>query len=157
LTLVETIVAVALFSLVLAGAYGIFFICLNKWHMSRLYMRVSYENSYIIERIVYGAEGSGGLREADSAGLVTTTNGWVLFYDDADDFTHSYQYNQPPGTIVYTPGPLLVCSNVAYASVVTNPAGNGLSVRVDIGITEGRHTWSNSMSTFVQFRNRQGG
>jgi type II secretory pathway pseudopilin PulG len=153
-TLVETLVALALSVLVLAGAWSVFLTCLRWWSNSNLFMRASDANNQVIERLVYGSAGQGGLREADGVSVVTGTNGWTLTYRDTRSATNqSYQYNRAKGTLVYSPGGVVIGSNLTFASAATNLTASGVSLRVDLCLAERNACYSNSLSTFVQFRN----
>ena len=153
-TLVEMLVALTLSVLVLAGAWSVFLTCLRWWSSSDLFMRVSDANNQVVERLVYGSEGQGGLREADSVTVVTGTNGWTLTYHDTRSATNqSYQYNRAQGTLVHSPGGKVIGSNLTFASATTNVTLTGVSLRVDLSQTERNSCYSNSLSTFVQFRN----
>jgi len=154
-TMTELMVSWTLSVLVLAAAHGIVRTAMRQWYGTELFMRVGDRNSLVLERMVYGSQGAGGLREADGARLVSGTNGWTLTYLDADDATNVYVYTRSAGTIIYLPGPLVVCSNVVAAEATTNERNEGVSLRVSIQQTEGQFSWSNDMDTFVQFRNRQ--
>jgi prepilin-type N-terminal cleavage/methylation domain-containing protein len=153
-TLTELMVSSTLAVAVLTAALAVVWVSMREWHGTRLFMQVSDENSRILQRMVYGSQGAGGLREADGVRVVSGTNGWTLTYKDANDEDNSYVYSRLSGTIRSFPGSFVVCSNVAFAEAVTNPAGNGMSLRVGLQKTEGRFRQVNAMDTFVQFRNR---
>jgi hypothetical protein len=149
-------VSLSIFGIVMAGALAVVWTCLQRWYRTEITMRVSQANSLAIERIVYGAEGRGGLREADAATVTAGTNGWTLTYKDAADTTRIYEYMRAQGTITQKPSGPTVCRGVVFASAVTNTAATGVGLRVDVLSTDGRFNSSNSMSTFVEFRNRRG-
>ena len=153
LTMIEMLVGLGVGALVVAGTFGVFLACLKWWTMSELFMRCTYESSQVLERVVYGAEGRGGLREASEATVVTNAAGWTLTYQDAAGTNRCYQYQQTKGTIVYTPKSLVVGSNVVFSIVVTNLPPDRLTLRVDVYLRDGRFSASNSMSTLVGFRN----
>ena len=153
LTLIELVVGLALSVIVMTAAMDVFITCMRWRHRSDLFMRVSAENSGALERLVYGASGRGGLREAYGAVVTPRTNGWILTYHDASGATQTYAYDTGRRTLVYTPLSLCVCTDVVYAAATTNSAGDRLTIRLDVRTTEGRDTCSNSMSTLVGFRN----
>ena len=153
-TLVEVMVASTIALVILTAALGVLWMSLTQWYRMDLFMRAADDNTQVLQRMVYGSDGKGGLREADGATIVSDTNGWTLTYVDADSRTNAYRYNRGPRTIVYVQRSLVLCSNVVLASATTNALNDGVTLRVVLRATEGRYSASNDMSTFVQLRNR---
>ena len=153
MTLTEVVISVPLFVMVMVGSYSIVLTCMHSWRRAEMFARVSYMTGQAIEKMIYGSESHGGLREAENGTVVSGTNGWTLSYLDADDIVQTYAYDQAQQTITYTPQSQLVCEHVVFASAVPDATGDGVTLRVDVMLTEGRYSSSNSMTTFVEFRN----
>ncbi len=85
-TLLEVMIAVGLFSLVMAGSLGVYIMCQRLWHATTLSMETSRLASMTIERMVCGVGTNGGLR---STGMfVLQTNAFGHPYP----FSDSYKY-----------------------------------------------------------------
>ncbi len=74
-TLVELMVAVGLFSLVVAGSVGVYIMCQKIWRATTLNMDTSRMASLAIQRMVYGVGTNSGLRSAASVALDTNVGG----------------------------------------------------------------------------------
>lgn len=153
LTLIELMMAIGLVAFVLAAALSVMLMCMGWWRRSELLLRISADASRTLERFVYGPDGIGGLREADAVRVTAETNGWTLSYRDGAGVSRVYTYNASAGTIVYLPQSRVVCRQVVFAAAETNLLGQGVLLRLDLGAAEGRYVCSNSMRTFVAFRN----
>lgn len=73
-TLVELMIAVGLFSLVIAGSLGVYIMCQRMWCATSLSMDTSRMASLAIERMVYGVGTNSGLRAAATASIAVDTN-----------------------------------------------------------------------------------
>jgi prepilin-type N-terminal cleavage/methylation domain-containing protein len=153
-TLTEVMVSSAIGLLIVAAALGVLWMTLTQWRRTDLFLRVAADTTEVMQRLVYGSEGSGGLRESDGATIVPGTNGWTLTYVDADMRTNVYRYTTSARTIVYVPRSIVVCSNVVLATATTNALNGGVTLRVVVTVREGRYSASNDVTTFVQLRNR---
>jgi hypothetical protein len=153
LTLIELMMSIGLVAFVLAASLSVMLMCMGWWRRSELLLRVSADASRTLERLVYGPDGAGGLREADGAQVTAETNGWTLSYRDGAGVSRAYSYNAAAGTIVYVPQARVLCRHVVFAAAETNLLGDGVQLRLDLGVAEGRYVCSNSMRTFVAFRN----
>ncbi len=63
-TLVELMVALAIFSILMAGAVGVFTMCQRLWHTISLDIETSQIANIAVERIIYGMGTNGGIRAA---------------------------------------------------------------------------------------------
>src|SRR5450759_3671085 len=71
-TLLELMIAVGLFSLVMAGSLGVYIMCQRLWRATSLNMDTSNLASLAIQRIVYGVGTNSGLRAATASIWVDT-------------------------------------------------------------------------------------
>lgn len=77
-TLIETIIAVALFGLVVAGTIEVFVMCNKFWHATSLGMHTSQITDIALSRIVHGYGTNLGLRAARSIVIITNFHGWPM-------------------------------------------------------------------------------
>jgi len=144
-------VGIAVFTVAMAGTFAVVHMVLHAWYSGDLKLRTVYENSRVMQQLVYGVNARGGLREASSFSLAADTNGWTAIYTDADTSTNSFTYNCALRTIVFSPGALTLSDHVAYSEIAET--NGGVRVSVDVSRQEGRFKATNSMTTFVTFRN----
>jgi len=74
-TLIELMIAVGLFSLVIAGSLGVYVMCQRMWRATSLSMDASRMASLAIQRMVYGVGTNSGLRGAAMVMLDTNVGG----------------------------------------------------------------------------------
>jgi type II secretory pathway pseudopilin PulG len=153
-TLPQVLIASAIAIVLLAGAFRVLWMCQTQWYRAQLSIRVAAECDTALRSLVYGVDGRGGLREASSATVVTSTNGWTLTYRDSDSRTNVYQYNSGARTIVYVPRSMVVCTNVISATVAASGSNDCVALGLVVRAVEGRYTASNQMNTSVHLRNR---
>lgn len=65
-TLVELMVAAAMFGLTMAGAISVFVMCQKLWHATSLGMATGRDGNMALSRLVYGVGSNNGLRTAAS-------------------------------------------------------------------------------------------
>jgi len=70
-TLLEVMIAIALFGLVMAGTIEVYIMCNKLWHATSLSMETSRLASLAIQRMVYGIGTNYGLRSAASISVCT--------------------------------------------------------------------------------------
>jgi type II secretory pathway pseudopilin PulG len=75
-TLLELMIAVGLFSLVIAGSLGVYIMCQRMWRATSLSIDTSRMAGLAIQRMVYGVETNSGLREAVAGMVVLQTNAY---------------------------------------------------------------------------------
>jgi len=85
-TLLETMITVALFGLVVAGAIAVFIMCNKFWHATSLSMETSQMADLAMQRLVCGVGSNGGLRSASMVVLQTNA------YGHPYPFLSSYKY-----------------------------------------------------------------
>ena len=152
-TLTEVIVALGVFTMVMAGTFAMAHMVLHAWYSGDLRLRTVYENSRVMQQLVYGVNARGGLREASAStfSLAADTNGWAAVYADADTSTNRFTYDRALRTIVFSPGALTLSDHVSHAEI--SETNGGVRATVHLSRQEGRYQATNSMMTFVTFRN----
>ena len=73
-TLIELMIAVGLFSLVIAGSLGVYIMCQRMWRSTSLSMDTSHMASLAIQRLVNGVGTNSGLRAAASISVNTNVH-----------------------------------------------------------------------------------
>lgn len=97
-TLLEMMIAVGLFSLVIAGSFGVYIMCQRLWRATSLNMDTSRMADLAIQRIVNGVGSNSGLRGSSSGTVVIQTNA----YGHPEPFLDAYKYwenNTPPPSV----------------------------------------------------------
>jgi len=65
-TLVELMIAAAMFGMIMSGAIGVYVMCQKLWHATSLGMATSRDGNMALSRLVYGVGFNNGLRTAAS-------------------------------------------------------------------------------------------
>ena len=76
-TLVELMMAVALFGMIMGGAIGVFVMCQKLWHATSLSMATNRDGSIALSRLVYGIGSNNGLRTASSISVTDKKGMWT--------------------------------------------------------------------------------
>ena len=147
-TLVEMSVSMAVLTLLGLAMWNVF------WQVSQVYnktslMGVSSEQaSFALDRMVIGMGTNNGLREATAKTVTatSTSTNWQLSYTNGLSFT----YSANRGSIVDQSGNTVV-SNLLTSTMTY--LTNGVQISVSVTQTCGGVTVTNTMATFVQFRN----
>lgn len=147
-TLVEVMVATSCMLVAVAGALALFGTYSRSWVITNLQRDTAGAASMALERMVYGVDSEGGLREAqgETVNVDSSGAGWVLSYDE-DRFL---RYDSHLGTIVNENGSV-ICENLVGASAIETNRGCALSV--EVFESGGGRTAAKRMSSFVYFRN----
>jgi prepilin-type N-terminal cleavage/methylation domain-containing protein len=163
-TLAETMMAVAVFSMVMAGAAGAFSIGLKSWRNTTSFMDASCRASTALSRIAYGVNGECGLRAAFSPVTVVANDGnWTITFTvpkgtaGTDTQTNRIRYNSSTETIEYetatspdTWNP--IGRNIIASSISATTSGVTIMVRARPGVGNG--STPNEMISAITFRNR---
>lgn len=75
-TLVETMIAVGLFGLVIAGSLGVYIMCQRMWRSTSLSIDTAQMANLAIQRMLYGVGSNSGLRGATASMVVLQTNAY---------------------------------------------------------------------------------
>jgi len=147
-TLVEMCVSMGIVALVTVGMFNVFWQVLKTYNETSLMSITTKQASVALDRMVIGVGTNAGLREAQASTVTTTstTTNWQLSYNSGLTFT----YYTNTHAIVDQSGKCIVSNLVA--STVTNTT-NGCQISVSVAQSCGGRTLTNTMSTFVQFRN----
>lgn len=156
-TLTEIMVSLSIFSLVIASAAPVYIMCNRNWHRTTLNAQAATETSMALEMMVYGMGLQYGLRSAVASTVVVSATGqdWVVSYVNSEGGTNRFSYDSSEtvlrhlgaGETTWT----LVGSNITACAVSNN--NGGMSISVTTGLVEGRYSVTNSMSTYVSYRN----
>jgi len=155
-TLIELMIAVAIFGLVMSGAIGVYIMCQKMWHATSLSMLTNRDCNMAMSRLVYGTGSNSGLRAAATITISSNANGWSISCSNKFDGTKSIDFNNQASNIYWVDGvnqSSLVCDHVSSAVVSTNAAG--LNIQLTMLRKDGRFTSTNQISTFVLMRNRK--
>ena len=102
-TLVELMMAVALFGMIMAGAIGVFVMCQKLWHATSLSMATNRDGSIALARLVYGIGSNNGLRTASSISVDNDKKGmWTgtdhVYPPAPGDKAHFLNNGSPDGS-----------------------------------------------------------
>ena len=147
-TLVEMSVATAVGSMVIAGMAILFVSFLRSYNTTSLMRNSSSSSSLALERMVYGVSTNLGLRAADASTVAVTfpSNGWRISYNT----NLVFQYSVSASNITDQSGKI-ICRNVVGSTL--NFYTNACRLSVSVAERGGGRTLTNTMSTFVGFRN----
>ncbi len=147
-TLVEMSMSMAILTLLTVGIFNVFWQVLKTYNETSLMSTTAVQASFALDRMVIGIGTNAGLREAQASTVTTTStsSNWVFSYDSGLSFTYSATNH----TIVDQSGDLVVSNLVA--STLTNTT-NGVQISVSVAQSCGGRTLTNTMATFVEFRN----
>lgn len=162
-TLAETMMAVAVFSMVMAGATGAFSIGLKSWRNTSAHVDSSCRASTALSRISYGVNGECGLRAAFSPVTVAANDGgWTITFtvpkgtSGTDTQTNRIRYRSSTETIEHetatSPGTWnTIGRNIIASSIDATPSGVTIMVRAKAGVGNG--STRNEMTSSITFRN----
>ena len=94
-TLIELMIAVAIFGLVMSGAIGVYIMCQKMWHATSLSMLTNRDGNMAMSRLVYGVGANSGLRSASTIAL-QTNNVYGHPYPFADTNKYWETGDEPP-------------------------------------------------------------
>lgn len=147
-TLVEMSMSMAILTLLTVGIFNVFYQVLQAYNETSLMSTTAVQASFALDRMVIGVGTNAGLREAQASTVTTssTSSNWVFSYDNGLSFTYSTNKH----AIVDQSGNYVVSNLVA--STLTNMT-NGVQISVSVAQSCGGRTLTNTMATFVEFRN----
>jgi Tfp pilus assembly protein PilV len=157
-TLVEVAISTAIAIVVVVGTLNVFISFLRSYNNTTLMRNTSSRTSLALDRMVYGVSTNDGLREAMASSVLMTyaSGGWTLSYTNHDGTSYkSFQYTTNSLSIKDQAGKN-ICSNVLYSTATNYPASGvprGCRISVTVSESAGGRTYTNAVSTFVQFRN----
>jgi prepilin-type N-terminal cleavage/methylation domain-containing protein len=157
-TLTEIMMAVLVFSIVVATAIPAYITFSRYSYMTTVSLQSSHKASMAMERMVYGVGLQNGLRSALATSVVVTAVGsnWTVSYRDVAGQGSTFGYNGANRQLVYdgpdTTGNVVIGDCITSASV--SNASGGLFMQVTAVVTNGRFKATNTMTTFVGYRNK---
>ncbi len=156
-TLTEIMVTMGVFSLVMAAAVPTFIMCQRSWAMTSAELEATQEASTALARMTYGVGAQYGLRSALASNvfLQTHSDGWTVTYKDISGASNMFAYSRSARRVIYdgsaTTGSVVIARNIVSATA--SNSGAGIYLSATCLYSEGRFSSSNTMSTFVAFRN----
>jgi len=152
-TLVEIMVAVALFGLVVAGTISVYIMCNKLWHATSLGMRNVSESSMALSKIVYGIGTNSGLRSASGVSLVKSNDGsWHMTVTYSSGYVKYINYNRSQSNISFPDTNSIICRNVSTSPPPTTNNGM-IGIQLTVTRQDGMFKASNTLSTLVKMRN----
>jgi prepilin-type N-terminal cleavage/methylation domain-containing protein len=148
-TLVEMLISVAVLTVVIVGTFNVFVQNLRSYNASTLMRTSATRASLALDRMVYGVGTNIGLREVPKAS-VTISNVSSTFWRLS--FTNSayFQWSSANKCITDQSGKS-IGTNIVTSTLGTN--GSGCTISLSVAESGGGRTITNTMTTFVQFRN----
>jgi type II secretory pathway pseudopilin PulG len=147
-TLVEMCVSMGVVTLVTVAMFNVFYQVLQTYNETSLMSTTAVQASFALDRMVIGIGTNAGLREAQASTVTTTSTStnWQFSYNSGLSFT----YTASSQAIVDQSGDLIVSNLVG--STLTNMT-SGVQISVSVAQSCGGRTLTNTMGTFVEFRN----
>lgn len=157
-SLTEMMMAVGIFGLVIAGTLSATLICSKSWYESDIQMRCMQKGNMAVQRLVYGAYGSNGIRSAISSNILISATGanWKINYHTIDGANYEYQYTPDEDRMLYcdfSTGSNFVQIASNITSCAMSSTADGVSFDVTASLQDGRFYSTQTISTFVKFRN----
>lgn len=151
-TLLEVMVATALFGLVVAGTISVYIMCNKIWHSTSLSMQAVRESSLALSRLVYGMETNSGLRTASMITNINSGGSWHMTVSNLSGVVQDVYYNSPEK--ILSNANSIICRDVSSATATVNSAGGTVSIQLTVIKTNGMFVASNTVSTLVKMRNK---
>ena len=156
-TLLEIMIATALFGLVVAGTISIYIMCNKLWHATSLSMQTTRESSLALSRLVYGLETDSGLRSASAISNINFPDGsWHMIVSNSFNGVKYIDYNSQQSNIVWSNATMsqIVCNNVSTSSNTINNTNGTIRIQLTVEKRDGMFRASNTVSTLVNIRNK---
>jgi len=154
-TLIEMMIAVAIFGLVMSGAIGVYIMSQKMWGATSLSMQTNRDCNLAMSRLIYGTGSNSGLRAAAAITITSNANGWHVACSNKFDGAKAIDFNKQASNIYWVDGvnqSSRICEHVSSAVVSTN--ASGVYIRLGLLRQSGRFSATNQISTFVLLRNR---
>jgi type II secretory pathway pseudopilin PulG len=152
-TLVEVAISTAIAIVVVVGTLNVFISFLRSYNATTLMRNTASRTSLALDRMVYGVSTNDGLREAMASSVLMTyaSGGWTLSYTNHDGTSYKYfQYTTNSLSIKDQAGKN-ICTNIISSTMSNYTAG--CRIWVTVSESAGGRSYTNNVSTFVQFRN----
>ena len=152
-TLVEMCVSMAVLTLLAVAMWNVFWQVCQVYNKTSLMGLSSEQASFALERMVIGTGTTNGLREAQAKSVTatSTSTNWQLSYTNGISLSYSsFAYSSNRQSIVDQSGNSVV-SNLLTSTM--SYLTNGVQISVTVTQTCGGVTVTNTMATYVEFRN----
>ena len=153
-TLVEMLISVSVLTIVIVGTFNVFVQTLRSYNTTSLMRTAAVRVSNGLDRMVIGVGTNYGLREAAAASVVVSSNGaasWKVAYSNQSS-AYFFAFSSTTNSIV-DQSHKTICTNVIASTVSAPSTSGGVQISVSVAESGGGRTITNTMSTFVQFRN----
>jgi hypothetical protein len=134
-TLTEVLLASSVSVTIVALTVGLYLGIFKSWRGMDQRMQADREVNIALSRMVYGMGERRGIRSASTVNLVTNTpsGGWTLTYAVPIDVpqTNSIVYSKTTSSLVFSPGSLILGTNITLAAVSLQANSLILTLRVD--------------------------
>lgn len=117
-TLVELLVAVLLSALVMGGFWTVYLMCLTSWEQGSTQVALQRDAAVIMEKMVRGVDGTGGIREAVS--VDTSVAGRIDYTSDIGGVERERSFYLNGNDIFYDPDTSTASDEY---SIAANPGG----------------------------------
>jgi prepilin-type N-terminal cleavage/methylation domain-containing protein len=153
-TLVEMLISVSILTIVIVGTFNVFVQTIRSYNATSLMSVASKRASLALDRMVVGVGTNYGLREAQAASVVVTSSGstsWKVAYSNQSAAFY-FKYSGGTTNMIVDQSGKVICTNVVSSTAATNALG-GCQISVTVAEKGGGRIMTNTMSTFVEFRN----
>ncbi|MDO9542200.1 MAG: prepilin-type N-terminal cleavage/methylation domain-containing protein [Kiritimatiellia bacterium] len=155
-TLLEVMIASALFGLVVAGTFSVYIMCNKIWHSTSISMQTVRESNLALSRLVYGLETNSGLMAASMINVVpiAPAGSWHMTFSNTDDGVKYIDYNSQQSNIIWSNTTMsrVVCKDVSSATATVNNVTVGIELTV--WKKDGMFVASNTVNASVKMRNQ---
>jgi prepilin-type N-terminal cleavage/methylation domain-containing protein len=148
-TLVEMLISVAILTVVIVGTFNVFIQNLRSFNATTLMRTSATRASMALDRMVYGVGTNYGLREAPKSS-VTISNVASTYWKIAYTNNTYFQWSSTTKKITDQSGKA-IGTNIVASTLSTN--GSGCTISLSVAESGGGRIITNTMATFVQFRN----
>ena len=155
-TLVEALIAVAISTVVLASAWGLFLTYVSAQGDLTVQVEANRIATMALSRMVYGVGGANtGLRAAAAVEMDSNADGWELRVEDQDGLdtgTFEYEASQQALSFRAPDGrETRFAQSISWADAQIQSNAVVVSLRVDL--RRGRHAATQELSTAMRWRN----
>jgi hypothetical protein len=141
-------------TIVTVGVLNVFRQTLYSYNETSLMRTAGVRASMGLDRMVIGVGTNAGLREAAKASVAVTytnTADWQLSFTNSSSSSYQYFQYTSSNKFIFDQSGKTICTNL-IAATATNLT-NGCQLSVSVAESCGGRTLTNTMTTFVQYRN----
>ncbi len=149
-TLLEVMIATALFGLVVAGTIEVYIMCNKLWHATSLSMQTTRASSLALSRVIYGMGTNNGLRSASAMNINCSGSNWYMTVSHGFGGVQYIYYNHQQK--ILSNADSIICKDVSSATA--NNTNGTVGIQLTVEKRNGRFISSNTVSTSVKMRNK---